>query len=80
MADGSADLAGVLSMRNDPALGAIHLLSVLEAVPGALKVLTRRRLAELGWDENLPIAALTDEEVADAVREFATPVARPVEA
>ncbi len=78
MSQGTAGLAGVLAGRHDPAVGAIHLLSVLEAVPGALKVLTRRRLGELGWDPDSPIGELSDAQVEAVISEFAQPVVRQV--
>ena len=55
----STGLAEVLGRRDDPASGAIHLLSVLESLPGARKVITRRTLAEMGVPERIPLADLT---------------------
>lgn len=56
-------LADVLARAgNDPLLGQVKLLWTLESVPGASKVLTRRKLAELGIAESTRIGSLSDEQ------------------
>lgn len=72
---GRVALLDVLAQRtSDSALGAVRLLWVLESVPGARKVDTRRRLSELGIDASTPLASVGDELVATLVAEFAEPV------
>lgn len=66
-------LDDVLDRRTDPRVGAVHLLSVLEALPGARKVDTRRALAKVGLPERVPIASLGAAQV-DLVRETFTTV------
>lgn len=70
LSSGGATLGEVLDDRGDPAVGAVHLLTVLEALPGARKVDTRRRLAELGLPEREPIAGLDSAAVALVRAEF----------
>jgi len=70
VAGGGATLSEVMGERGDPAVGAIHLLTVLEALPGARKVDTRRRLAELGLPERVAIAGLDDDAVTLVRAEF----------
>jgi len=67
---GRSELSDVLAERCDPAVGSIHLLCVLEALPGARKVDTRRRLAAAGLDGRRPLHGLTEREVAVVTREF----------
>jgi hypothetical protein len=55
---GRRSLDDVLGDRDDDLVGRIKLLVVLEALPGATKVGTRRRLAELGLEQATPIAQL----------------------
>jgi hypothetical protein len=57
----------VLDARGDELVGRIKLLTILEALPGATKVGTRRRLSELGLEQAIPIASL-DEAQLDLVR------------
>ncbi len=63
---GAFDRAGA-----DDHIGTMRVLSVLEAVPGASKVATRRALADLGVDERAPLASL---EAAVLVERFGSPV------
>lgn len=67
---GATDLAEVLSRRDDPAVGRIHLLSVLESLPGARKVTTRRALASMDVVGRTPLGALTDAEVDGVLERF----------
>jgi hypothetical protein len=67
---GSADLAEVMAARHDDAVGAVFLLGVLESLPGARKVDTRRRLAELGLSGAMPLAELDDAAVGLVVSNF----------
>lgn len=62
LADGSTTLGEVLERAERSDDGALKLLFVLESLPGAGKVSTRRRLAELGLDETTPLRRLTPEE------------------
>lgn len=56
---GEWDLARVLGAADDePLVGQVRLLYVLESLPGARKTDTRRTLAALGIDPGRPIAAL----------------------
>ncbi|MDQ2679107.1 MAG: hypothetical protein M3Y51_10230 [Actinomycetota bacterium] len=73
--DGSVDLASVMTARTeDPALGAVRLLWVLESVPGARKISTRRALAAMGVDPAMALAAIDDALAAVLVERFSTPV------
>lgn len=57
LAAGRETLAGALERSAaDPMIGRIELLCVLESLPGAGKVATRRRLEELGIDQRTPLA------------------------
>ena len=67
---GTTDLGAVLGRRGDPAVGAVHLLWVLESLPGARKVPTRRALAAMGIGERTPLAGLSDAEVAAVLERF----------
>ncbi len=72
---GAVDLAEVMSARTgDPALGAVRLLWVLESVPGARKISTRRALAALGVDAATPLAVIDDALAAAARRSLRQPV------
>jgi hypothetical protein len=56
---GEWDLTRVLGAAHDePLVGRVRLLYVLESLPGARKTDTRRTLAALGLDPGLPVAAL----------------------
>jgi hypothetical protein len=67
---GTTDLGAVLGRRGDPAVGAVHLLWVLESLPGARQVPTRRALAAMGIGERTPLAGLSDAEVAAVLERF----------
>ncbi len=72
--DGSVDLAGVLdARRDDPALGTVRVLWVLESVPGARKVSTRRALDSMGVEHATPLASIDDELAGVLVRDFGHP-------
>lgn len=74
--DGSTDLASVLSeRRSDEALGAVRLLWVLESVPGARKISTRRALDAMGVDHATPIGSIDDELAAVLLDRFGDPTA-----
>jgi hypothetical protein len=53
---GSADLATTMAAAaTDDLVGRIHVVSVVEAVPGWGKVVARRALADLGIAETTPL-------------------------
>jgi len=70
MSAGDAELVEVMKAVDDPAVGAIHLLWVLESRPGARKVDTRRQLAALGLPERVPLADLTPQQVDEVLSAF----------
>ncbi len=70
LADGSMRLAEVLSARHDDDRGEVKLLAVLEALPGARKVATRRIMAELGLDERVRVNELDEEQSATVLATF----------
>lgn len=70
LADGSMQLAEVLSARCDDDRGEVKLLAVLEALPGARKVATRRAMAELGLDERVRVSQLDEEHTATVLATF----------
>jgi hypothetical protein len=53
-------LGAVLTVRADGPDARTKVLFVLESLPGSSKVLTRRRLGELGVDGNAPLSSLDD--------------------
>jgi hypothetical protein len=73
LAAGRAVLADVVARRDEDLVGRIKLLVVLEALPGAGKVATRRRLAELGVDQDAPLATLDDAQVRVVLDAFGGP-------
>ena len=76
--DGTTSLGDVLAGRlDDPELGVVRLLWVLESVPGARKVDTRRRLVELGVDASSPLSMLDDALVTTLLGEFSETSAAP---
>ncbi len=75
LAEGSVDVAGVLTRRHEAAVGRVRLLTVLEAPAGARKVPTRHLLAELGLDPTMPLARLDDAAAAVVADRF--PVLAP---
>jgi hypothetical protein len=68
---GRRSLDDVLDGRGDDLVGRIKLLAVLEALPDATKVGTRRRLAELGLEQATPIAELDDAQLQTVREAFA---------
>ncbi len=63
LSDGEVTLVEVLDQAGtDPLIGQAKLLWTLESVPGARKVLTRRKLAEIGLGESVRIGALSEQE------------------
>lgn len=64
---GAETLAGALSRaRQDPLIGRIYLLAVLEALPGARKVATRRELDRLGIDHRMPLAEAPHDQILES--------------
>ena len=71
LADGRVGVGAVLERaEHDELTAAVKLLFVLEALPGARKVDTRRRLAELGIDGGRRLGALDAGERAIVAAEF----------
>ena len=68
--EGRLTLDDVVTARHDGIDGAMKVLYVLESLPGARKVGTRRRLGELGVAETAPLASLDDDTCAVLLREF----------
>lgn len=69
--DGRLTLQDVLAARHDdPPVGEVKLLTVLEALPGARKVATRRMLADLGLGERLRLREIDDELAARVLETF----------
>jgi len=62
LADGSLGLDEVISARQEDRWGDVKLLTVLEAVPGARKVGTRRAMAEHGLGERIRLRDVDDEQ------------------
>lgn len=74
LSDGSVAVADVLeSGSDDPMVGAVRLLWVLESLPGARKSDTRRALAALGLDGDRAISDLSPQERATVLDRFAAP-------
>jgi hypothetical protein len=71
LGDGSTSLAEVLARADDGDDGRVTLLFVLESLPGAGKVTTRRRLAELGLPEQAPLRSLSAEQRRQVLDAFA---------
>ena len=70
MQAGRRSLDDVLAERATGPDGRVKVLFVLESLPGAGKVRTRRRLAQLGVTETTPLGALTDDVCADLIAAF----------
>jgi hypothetical protein len=70
LSSGRRTLAEVLAARDDAHDGRVRLLFVLESLPGAGKVATRRRLGQLGLDELTPLQDLDDATCALVLEEF----------
>lgn len=68
--EGRLTLDDVMADRHEGVDGAMKVLFVLESLPGARKVGTRRRLAELGVAETAPLRSLDDRTCAVLLREF----------
>lgn len=73
LAAGTATLEEVMDARTDPRLGETHLLAVLESLPGASKVTTRRMLADLGVAGRTRLVDLANSEVASVLAAFGGP-------
>lgn len=68
---GRCDLADVLDRAaTDPLVGQVRLSFLLESLPGARKVDTRRHLLRLGLDGDLPLSELDDGIRQVVLREF----------
>jgi hypothetical protein len=75
---GEISLDGVLrSAADDPVLGQAKLLWVLESLPGASKVATRRELSVVGIDGGVAIGSLSDATRAILVGRFPIGAERP---
>lgn len=72
LSEGGTTLGDALGpeVAADHQLGLVKLLVVLEALPGARKVLTRQRLAELEIDGARPVRDLTADERATVLANF----------
>jgi len=70
LGDGSSSLEALLDGAAHSDDAAVKLLFVLESLPGAGKVATRRHLAQLGIDDATPIGDLTAEQRAALLRDF----------
>lgn len=70
---GSLSLAEVLDARSTPAVGEIALSSVLESLPGARRIDTRRALETLGVSGRTPLAGLTEEQLHAVSDHFGAP-------
>lgn len=70
LAGGTATLEDVMGARSDPRVGDIHLHVLVESLPGASKVATRRKLAELHLAPRTRIEDLHDAEVSSVIAEF----------
>jgi hypothetical protein len=71
LAAGGTTLAAVLGRAtSDPLVGQVKLLWVLESLPGARKIDTRRRLTALGIDAGAPLAQLDGDERAVVLSNF----------
>lgn len=77
LAAGSVDLPEVLEARSDPAVGDIALLSVLESLPGARKIDTRRALSALGVPERVRLRDLGPEELEAVLAHFGGDLGAP---
>ncbi len=70
LSSGRRTLGDVLAARQDEHDGRVRLLYVLESLPGAGKVATRRRMAQLGLEEATPLHDLDDAACAVVLAEF----------
>jgi hypothetical protein len=70
LGSGGCPLEQVLALRDRADVGTMHLRAVLEALPGARRIDTRRRLAELGLAERTPLCELEDVAVASVLETF----------
>lgn len=80
LSEGRLSLEDVLAdADDDPLVGHVAVLCLLEAVPGARKVDTRRRLARTGIDAATPIGELSAAErgAVAALRSVADPTVAP---
>ncbi len=76
LGSGQTRLAEVFEARDVPVVGEMYLLVALEALPGALKVVTRRKISALGIDGNTRLVDLDAGEVDMLLYEF-DPAAAP---
>lgn len=68
---GERQLASVLAAAHgDELVARVKLLWLLESLPGAGKVVTRRKLAELGLDGATPVGELNEVDVQRILDEF----------
>lgn len=74
LSEGEVTLVEVLeNAGTDPLAGQAKLLWTLESVPGARKVLTRRKLAKIGLEESARIGDLSEQERDVIISNFAVP-------
>jgi hypothetical protein len=72
LSTGRLTLSGAFDrVHHDDHVASMRVLPVLEAVPGASKIATRRALAEMGVDERAPLVEL---DAAAMVERFGSPV------
>jgi len=78
LGSGTTTLSVVLDdASTDDLLGRLRLLWVLESLPGARKIDTRRTLGRLGIDGGRPLATLDDATLRTVRATFAPEEARP---
>ncbi|MEZ5238084.1 MAG: hypothetical protein R2716_03755 [Microthrixaceae bacterium] len=70
LAEGESDLREVLDRRHRSDLGEVHLLMVLEALPGSSKVAARRALEDAGIPQRTRLRDLDAEQVGVLVETF----------
>lgn len=71
---GQTDLASVLDRRSsDEHLSVVKVLWVLESVPGARKIDTRRALTAMGVDASTTLGQLDDATTTTLVERFSAP-------
>jgi hypothetical protein len=78
LSSGTITLGEVMAERSDPRAGQIHLLTVLESLPAARKIDTRRGLAAAGLAMRVPLCDLSEDQVSLVLDRFQT-AAGPVQ-
>lgn len=77
LGDRTCSLEEVLDAADSTDDGLVRLLFVLESLPGAAKVATRRHLAAIAVDSDVTLRELTSSERALVLREFPVPGSPP---